>query len=85
MASGLPIAAFLQNSSDGHNILKLAQCGISADSENKNNCINAMKYLFSQKDSFSEIGKNGERYAIQNFSKEVCISNLEAMIINIKK
>ena len=82
MAAGLPIVAFLQNSSDGHNILREAKCGISVDSANKKDCIHEMKKFFLKKESFSEIGQNGKRYAIENFSKEKCISQLESMFMS---
>ena len=81
MSAGLPIAAFLQNSSDGHNIIREAKCGISVDSADKNSCIQEMQNFFLQKKSFSKIGQNGKSYAIENFSKEKCISELESMII----
>ena len=80
MAVGLPIAAFLQNSSDGHRIIKSAQCGFSADSADKDACVQSIKNLLSQRDSFAKLGQNGKSYAIKHFSKEVCVSQLESMI-----
>jgi len=80
MASGLPIVAFLQNSSDGHKIIKSAQCGISADSADKDACVKSMRELLSQRNSFAKLGNNGKSYAAKHFSKEVCISQLESML-----
>jgi len=80
MAAGLPIAAFLQNSSDGHKIIKSAQCGFSSDSADKDTCVQLMKNLVSQRDSFVKLGQSGKRYAIKNFSKEVCVSQLESIL-----
>lgn len=80
MAAGLPVAAFLHTSSDGHGIVKLAQCGFSADSEDKDACVQSMRNLFSQKDSFAKLGQNGKRYATEYFSKEVCVSQLKSML-----
>jgi len=80
MAAGLPIAAFLQTSSDGHRIIKSAQCGFSADSADKDSCVKSMKNLLSQSNSFSKLGHNGKSYASKHFSKEVCISQLESML-----
>ena len=80
MAAGLPIAAFLQNSSDGHSIIKSAQCGVSADSADKDACVKSMKNLLSQRNSFAKLGNNGKSYAAKHFSKEVCISQLESML-----
>ena len=80
MAAGLPVAAFLQTSSDGHGIVKSAQCGFSADSEDKDDCVQSMRNLLSQKDSFAKLGQNGKRYATEYFSKEVCVSQLKLML-----
>jgi len=80
MAAGLPIAAFLQSSSDGQVIVKSAQCGFSVDSADKDACVQSMKNLLSKSDSFAKLGENGKNYAKENFSKEVCVSQLESML-----
>jgi len=80
MAVGLPIAAFLQNSSDGHKIIKSAQCGVSADSADKDACVQSMRNLLSQREYFTKLGQNGKSYATKHFSKEVCVSKLESIL-----
>ena len=80
MAAGLPVAAFLQKSSDGHAIIKSAQCGVSVDSSNKDACVYAMQKLISNSASFLEMGKRGKSFVAKNFSKEVCVSKLEPML-----
>ena len=80
MAAGLPVAAFLQSSSDGHGVVKSAQCGFSADSADKDACVQAMRGLMLLSDSFVKMGQNGKIYATENFSKEVCVSKLESML-----
>ena len=80
MAAGLPVAAFLQSSSDGHGVIKEAQCGFSADSADKDACVQSMCTLLLQRDSFTKLGQNGKSYATKNFSKEVCVSQLESML-----
>lgn len=82
MAVGLPIAAFLQASSDGHGIIKSAQCGYSVDSADKDACVQSMRDLFHKKDSFAKLGNNGKSYAIKHFSKEACVTQLESMLEN---
>ena len=79
MAAGLPIAAFLQSSSDGHGIVKAAQCGFSVDSGDKDACVQAMQALMSHSATFAELGQKGKSYATEHFSKEVCVSQLESM------
>ena len=80
MAAGLPIAAFLQSSSDGHDIVKLAQCGFSVDSADKDACVFAMQDLMSRVDSFAKLGQKGRSYATKHFSKETCVSQFESML-----
>ncbi|HIO11144.1 MAG TPA: glycosyltransferase WbuB [Deltaproteobacteria bacterium] len=80
MAAGLPVAAFLQSSSDGHGVVKSAQCGFSADSADKDACVQAMQGLMSHSDAFAELGQKGKCYATEHFSKEVCVSQLESML-----
>ena len=80
MGSGLPVAAFLQSSSDGHSVIKAAQCGFSADSADKDACVQSMRNMFSYRDSFAKLGQNGKSYTTEHFSKEVCVSQLESML-----
>ena len=80
MAAGLPVAAFLQSSSDGHGVVKSAQCGFSADSADKDACVQAMRDFMLLRDSIVKLGQNGKIYATKNFSKEVCVSKLEYML-----
>ena len=80
MAAGLPVAAFLQYSSDGHGLVKSAGCGFSVDSADKDACVQAMQGLMSKSSNFAELGQKGKFYAIKNFSKEFCVSKLESML-----
>jgi len=85
MAAGLPVAAFLQSSSDGHGIVKSARCGFSKDSADRDGCVQAMRDLMLLSDSFSEMGKNGKNYAKKHFSKEGCVTRLESILFDIVK
>ena len=80
MAAGLPIAAFLQPASDGHQLLRDAQCGVSADSSDTRACLSAMKELLANDEKLQLLGIAGQNYAIANFSKEVCVTQLEQML-----
>ena len=80
MASALPVVAFLQNASDGHGIVKSAKCGFSADSANKDACVQSMRNLLSKLDSFGEFGESGKSYATKHFSKEACVSQFESIL-----
>ena len=80
MAAGLPVAAFLHTTSDAHSMIAEAGCGISANSGNLSACVNALQNLLANEATFAEIGQRGKRYAIAHFSKEVCVTQLEAML-----
>lgn len=80
MAAGLPVAAFLHTASDAHQLISDAQCGVSANSADVQACVKVMKDLLSRESEFAHIGLAGKQYAKQHFSKEVCVSQLEAML-----
>jgi glycosyltransferase involved in cell wall biosynthesis len=81
MAAGLPIAAFLQAASDGHQLIRDAKCGVSGDSADTNACIIAMTDLLSNEEQLQRLGKAGQDYAIAHFSKDVCVTQLEQMLL----
>jgi glycosyltransferase involved in cell wall biosynthesis len=80
MAAGLPVAAFLHTNSDAHSMIAEAACGISANSGNLSACVEALQDLLADEASFAEIGQRGKSYALAHFSKEVCVTQLEAML-----
>jgi glycosyltransferase involved in cell wall biosynthesis len=80
MAAGLPVAAFLQTASDAHQLILEAQCGVSANSADIDDCVRVMKDLLARESEFNQIGLAGKQYATQHFSKEVCVSQLEKML-----
>ena len=80
MAAGLPILAFLHTASDGHALIRDAQCGVSADSADPQACLDAIKSLMLRRSEFNALGQAGKRYATEHFSKEVCVSQMEALL-----
>lgn len=80
MAAGLPVAAFLHTASDAHQMILDAKCGVSANSANVHECVQVMRDLLAREYEFEQIGLAGKQYAIQHFSKEVCVSQLETML-----
>lgn len=80
MAAGLPILAFLHTASDGHALIRDAQCGVSADSADTQACLDAIKSLMLRRSEFNALGQAGKRYATEHFSKEVCVSQMEALL-----
>jgi len=81
MAAGIPVVAFLHTASDGHQLIKDAQCGISGLSENWDDCALSLRQLISNSDQFNEIGRRGKIFAIKHFSKQKCVEELESMLL----
>ena len=81
MAAGLPVVAFLHTASDGHALIAEAGCGVSANSADLDACVQVLKELIARSDdAFEQVGQAGKRYAIEHFSKQVCVSQLETML-----
>ena len=80
MAAGLPVAAFLHTASDGHAMIQEASCGVSANSADVDACVAALTALVGQDAGIKTMGEAGRRYATTHFSKQVCVSQLEAML-----
>ena len=57
-----------------------AGCGVSADSADVDACVAALTSLIRDDDAVRRMGDSGRRYATDHFSKQVCVSQLEAML-----
>ena len=79
MASGLPVAAFLHKSSDGHKVIENSGCGLSEDSANEESCIQIMNSLLDNP-KIADMGEAGRSYAMEHFSKEVCMNQLVRLL-----
>jgi colanic acid biosynthesis glycosyl transferase WcaI len=80
MAAGLPVAAFLHTTSDAHAMIAEAACGVSANSADIDACVAALRGLLADESKLNNIGQAGRRYALEHFSKEVCVSHIERML-----
>ncbi len=80
MAAGLPVAAFLHTASDGHDLIKDAGCGVSANSADLTLSEQAFRQLMHNSENFSALGKSGKEYAAKNFAKDICVTQLEKML-----
>lgn len=79
MAAGIPILAFLNRESDGHQIIREARCGFSEISDTQNPSQLILK-MFGEKNRLKEMGRNGFQYAADHFSKKICIDKLEGLL-----
>lgn len=80
MAAGIPVLAFLNKESDGHQIIREAACGYSEISDDVHKAAQLILKMYDEKDRLKEMGMNGYRYAVQHFSKQVCVDKLEGLL-----
>ncbi|MGB9935601.1 MULTISPECIES: glycosyltransferase [Thermodesulfovibrio] len=76
MAAKLPVLAFLNRESDGHIIIKQANCGFSCIHGDIQKAEDLVREIYKNKISLSTYGKNGYNYLVNNFEREICIQKL---------
>ena len=83
MAAGKPVLAFINAESDGHTIIKEANCGLSVISSRPiEELAQAAKTLYLMGSSLKEMGLNGQKYAKKMFDKSVCVDQIEQLFYN---
>ena len=80
MAASIPVAAFLHTASDGHELIQVSGCGVSANSADIEACERVMRDLMQDTSSFEALGASGKEYAVKHFAKDVCVSEMERML-----
>ncbi|WP_297213187.1 MULTISPECIES: glycosyltransferase family 4 protein [Thermodesulfovibrio] len=76
MAAKLPVLAFLNRESDGHSIIKNADCGLSCIHGDIHAAEKLVREIYRNKISLSTYGENGYKYLVNNFEREICIQKL---------
>lgn len=82
MASAVPIVAFLNQESDGHQLIREARCGYSLVSDDYKKAADLVRKLFQERERLPLLGRNGLEYARTHFSKEACIDKMEKLILS---
>ena len=80
MAAGIPVLAFLNRESDGHQIINEARCGYSAVSDDAKVAAGMIMKMYEERNRMRELGMNGYRYAVQHFSRRICVDKLEILL-----
>ncbi len=80
MAAGIPVLAFLNPESDGHKIIQDANCGYSTVSDDVQRATHLILKMYKERTVLKEMGINGHRYALKNFSKKECVDKLEGLL-----
>ncbi len=84
MAAGIPILAFLNQESDGHKIIKDAQCGYSSVWGKIDEAEKLLRKLYSETNRLNELGNNGFKYVKENFDKEKIVDEMLDLIFNVR-
>ena len=80
MAASVPVLALLNQESDGHVIVREANCGYSDISEGPEKARDLMLRLYRERDNLAQFGQNGLHYASKHFSKGICVDKLEEQL-----
>lgn len=80
MASKKPTLAFLQEASDGHQMIREAACGFSTLSSDPEAMYVALMQCYEERDRLEEIGQRGFDYLMQHYTVERCVDALDGMI-----
>lgn len=80
MASGIPVAAFLHRESDGHAIVRNAQCGFSALASDEDGALAIIERFYSERLKLHEYGTRGFAYAKKHYEKNVCLDTWSAIL-----
>ena len=83
VAAGIPVLAFLHKESDGIKIVNDAKCGLAAVSDDEENMTRLTEKIYLEKGRLGAYGENGFKYALTNFTKDVCLNKLKKLFQNI--
>lgn len=79
MMAGVPVLAFLHPISDGIAIVKEAECGLAAVSDDMEHMTKLTERMYLEKEKLAHYGASSQRYALAHFTKEVCVRKLEGI------
>ena len=79
MAASKPIIAFLNQESDGFEVIQEAKCGYAVKVEDIDKAIEVVRKIYNEEDKLKELGDNGFKYALNNFTIDVCLNKLEKL------
>lgn len=77
MASSLPVFGLLNKESDGHDIIKYADCGFSIISGSSYDIIEkTLNEIYNNKDKLKKMGRSGFEYVSKYYNKDKCINDI---------
>lgn len=82
-ASSLPVLAFLNKESEGHRVIAQGHCGYAIVPEDPQEGATLVRRMYADRRGLVALGKNGYNYVNANFSKAVCIGNIEQLLHHV--
>ncbi|MBF0553705.1 MAG: glycosyltransferase family 4 protein [Nitrospirae bacterium] len=79
MAASVSIVAFLNKESDGHKIIRDAECGYSMISDDPLKASELIYKLYKERCKLHQYGEKGFSFVSTNFTREMCIDKIERL------
>ena len=79
MAAAIPVVAFVHKESDIHRIVKEADCGFTAISDNDDKALAAVLKIYQERNKLKQYGENGFKYVLDNYTRKICIGKFEQL------
>jgi colanic acid biosynthesis glycosyl transferase WcaI len=80
MASGKPIVAVVDESSEVSNLLQKAECGLCIRPGNPQALAEAIRKLYTDTALRNEMGRNGREHVLENYTRQVASQRYKAAI-----
>lgn len=82
-AARLPVLAFLNLESEGHRVIREAQCGYSLVPNEPQEGAKLVRRMWEERGTLERIGENGLHYVKAHFLKAACINRIERLLTRI--
>jgi len=79
MAASRPIVAFLNQESDAFELINKAGCGYTIEASDLDKAIEIIRKIYNEKNKLKALGDKGLKYALHNFTIDVCLNKLEKL------
>jgi glycosyltransferase involved in cell wall biosynthesis len=79
LAAALPVIAFVHKESDIHRIVREANCGFTAISDDDDKALAAVLKIYQEKNKLRQYGENGFRHVLNNFTRKICVEKFEKL------
>lgn len=80
MAAGVPILGILNDESDGHELVREANAGLTVHADDIDAAEKALTSLLQDQDLRRKYGSSGHAYAAQYLSKQACIDSILRLV-----